>query len=93
MVRGIVVMGVMVAVVFSGGALGDVTSRGLVVTVKRSDGRPVTAELTRATEITCGRRRCDVSNVTAGAVVVATEVRRGADGARLFRRLELAARA
>jgi len=90
MLRSVVLVGVLVAVVFSGGALADVSFVGLNVTVRRADGRAVTARVTRATTMTCGGAPCDPTSLKPGAVVVQATVGRLGDGVRYFRRLELA---
>ena len=93
MVRVIVLVGVIVAVVFSGGVLADVSFNGLTVVVRRADGAVVTGRVTRATEIVCalsGQRACDRGSLKQGTVVLKADVRRLGNGVMVFRRLELA---
>ena len=91
MVRVIVLVGVMVAVVFSGGALADVSREVDSVVIRRADGALVRGRITRATEIECTThaRPCDRGSLKRGAVVVRAELRPAPGGDRLVRRLVL----
>jgi|SRR5947209_391768 len=92
MIRMIVLAGVIAAIVCSGGALADVSFKGLEVTLRRADGQLVTGRVTGTTEIKCLWQTCDQSAVKPRTIVLNAVLRRAADGVKVFKRLELGAR-
>jgi hypothetical protein len=90
MERVIVLVCVIAAVVFhGGGALADVRFDGLRVALRQADGTIVTVRVTPATRIECGprARRCGLSSLWPGVVVVEAEPRPAANRVRVLRTL------